>query len=69
MECYICLAEKSLMERQIQSKVVTIQEAVFAVKEDGELRLLCVEHMAEFYGMHETVLVPGDTYVPHDNEE
>jgi len=69
MECDLCLAEKKVAETSPQTITVVIRPAVFAVKEDEVLLTVCAAHMVEFYGMHETTLIPGDTYVPCDDEE
>lgn len=68
MDCDICLTAKDVVEKQLFHFPMEINEAVFAVKENGVLLLYCAKHMAEFHNLHETVLLPADTYVPKDDE-
>ncbi len=67
MLCDLCLAFKEVSKGNPQANVV-VHEAVYAVKENGVLLSVCPECMAWFYGMHETVLLPADTYVPEEEE-
>ncbi len=69
MECDGCKSEALLFGSQhIMPEGFEVEDAVCAVKENGVLLALCGRHMEEFYGLHETILVPGDTYVPHDED-
>lgn len=42
--------------------------ARYAVKENDVVLVLCEGCMEFLYGMHETVLLPADTYVPRSDE-
>lgn len=62
MDCDVCPYASSGIVRT-EAKI-----AKYAVKENGVLLLLCEECMEFLYGMHETVLLPADTYVPEEDE-
>lgn len=68
MDCNLCLAQRSCEKNTYGAAQSELHPAEYAVKENGVLLVVCAEHMASFYGMHETVLIVADTYVPFDDE-
>jgi len=68
-ECSICKVEATFMKSQPQAVPHEVLPARFAVKDsDGIILLVCPKHIEEFYNMHETVLLVGDTYIPREDE-
>lgn len=69
MDCDLCRTLVKMTENNPQAHF-PIRPAIFAVREtldEGEaILLVCAECMAEYYGMHDTVLLLADTYIPKE---
>ena len=71
MECDICASVRESQKTQPQNVVPVTpapNEAKFAVKENDLVLYYCNECMLDYFGMHITVLLVGDTYIVEGTE-